>query len=437
MNTRKLLIASLFTGILAASAAVPVGADAAPSAIQDHIDKGHEALQAGAGEAAALLFTKAIESKSLGDVELASVLVNRGLAFQTGTRYQDAVDDYSAALRLTRLPPATRAATLYNRGLAYQKLARPQLAIDDFTSALFIDSRLGHAYYSRANALRDTRQYLFALSDYGKAVRYGYREAHLALYGQAVTYELLGRTLNAQKLLRQALALKPDFPAARRKLDGLTTPDAGTFHGHMADRIDEIIAASISPIAPDRVVRNFGAKQAALPPRQLLEAAEQVEFATVDLPGHRALALSQIPSAMSPAFVIGERLFYKKDQARIAAGEEPEGVTIEPVSAPVEFTTQPAAPAPQQPPPALSGWLVQVNAQRNEDAAWSAWSTIQTRHAKLLSAHTAVVQKADLGADGVVFRLRVRNLPSRNDAESLCTKLKRRGQDCFVTRAGA
>ena len=273
------------------------------------------------------------------------------------------------------------------------------------------------------------------MSDYEKARRYGYPEAHLALYGQAVTNALLGRWQNAEKMLREALAAKPDFPAARKKLDELTQgPTAGSFYDRMVERVDGIVAASLPPIAADRVVRS-APREPEPPPRQLLEAAGQVAFATVALPGHRSVSLAQLPSAMAPAFVISERQFFRKDQERIAAGEEPEGPTIEPVSAPpVELA---AAAPPPPPPPVVSGWLVQVNSQRNETAAWSAWNTIRARHGELLSARSAVVQKADLGAEGVVFRLRVKNLASRADAVSLCGKLRKRGQDCFVTRAGA
>ncbi len=455
MDTRKLFIASLFTGVLAASAAVPVVADAAPSAIQNHIDKGYAALSAGDGDAAAALFTKAIELRSLDDLELATVLVNRGLAYQTRTQYQRAIDDYSAALRLARLPSAAKAATLYNRGLAYQKLARPHLAIDDFTSALFVNSGLAHAYYSRANALRDTGQYLFALGDYEKAARYGYPEAHLPLYGQAVTYTLLKRPQHARQFLLQALALKSDFTAAQKKLEELTAgetaivahtdapqPDSGPFFDLMTNRIDEIVAASLSPIPADRVVRYTGVKSSPLPPRQLLEAAEQVEFATIVLPQHRSVSLAQIPNAMSPAFVISDRQVFVKDQERIASAGDANDVTIEPVSAPAALAAKEIPPPetdmvpPAADPPPLSGWLVQVNSQRNEGAAWSAWSKIQSKHAKLLSVHSAVVQKHDLGSDGVVFRLRIKDLATRSDAASLCGKLKKRGQDCYVTQAG-
>jgi tetratricopeptide (TPR) repeat protein len=442
MVSSKLLIASLLTGVLAASAAVPVRVDAAPAHIQNHIEKAHRALAAGDAAAAAALFTKAIESRSLGDLELATALVHRGRALQTASQYQKAIDDYSAALRLVKLPSPTRAATLYNRGLAYQRLALHELAIDDFTSALFINSGLAHAYYSRANTLRDAGQYLFALGDYEKAQRYGFPEAHLPLYGQAMTYAILGRKQNAEKFLRQALAVKPDFPAARRKLDELAasaphqehTPDAGSSYGRMADRIDEIVAASLSPIPADRVVRSAG-KQPLPPPRQLLEAAAEVEFATLALPGHRSMSLSQLPSALAPAFIISERQDFRKDQARIAAGDDSDSLTIEPVSAPVAFNTG-TVPPPAAPPP-VTGWLVQINSQRREEAAWSAWSKMQAKHAKLLTGRSAVVVKADLGEDGVVFRLRIKDLPSRTDAESLCKGLRKRGQDCYVVRAGA
>jgi cell division septation protein DedD len=106
---------------------------------------------------------------------------------------------------------------------------------------------------------------------------------------------------------------------------------------------------------------------------------------------------------------------------------------IEPVSAPVEFKTrskpepQPEAVIPADPPPVVTGYLVQVNSQRSEEAAWSAWKSFQKKHAKLLAAREAIVQKADLGQDGIVYRLRITGLVTQSEAKTLCATLKSQG----------
>ena len=116
---------------------------------------------------------------------------------------------------------------------------------------------------------------------------------------------------------------------------------------------------------------------------------------------------------------------------------------IEPVSAPVEFKTrskpepQPEAAIPADPPPVVTGYLVQVNSQRSEEAAWSAWRSFKKKHAKLLAAREAIVQKADLGQDGIVYRLRITGLVTQSEAKTLCATLKSQGISCFVAKVGA
>jgi cell division septation protein DedD len=54
-----------------------------------------------------------------------------------------------------------------------------------------------------------------------------------------------------------------------------------------------------------------------------------------------------------------------------------------------------------------------------------------------LQGREAIVQKTDLGAKGIVYRLRIHALPSKAEAASLCQKLKAAGLACFVASAGA
>jgi len=112
-----------------------------------------------------------------------------------------------------------------------------------------------------------------------------------------------------------------------------------------------------------------------------------------------------------------------------------EAVSTDATAAAEPPSTEPAAASPRQGEP--SGWAVQVSSQRNEQAAWTAWRKLQARHGKLLGDSEAVVVRADLGARGVFYRVRINALPDQQDAAALCQRLKRAGTSCFVTAAGA
>jgi hypothetical protein len=186
------------------------------------------------------------------------------------------------------------------------------------------------------------------------------------------------------------------------------------------------------------------------PPSHLLDAAEQVEVATIKLPGLASLSISETPASISPAFLVSEKTRFEKIQDRVPVEEESESMVaaadlkIEPVAAPVEYKTRAiedardaaAVAAPVIPEPALEGFLVQINSQLSEAAAWTAWDKLKQKHGKLLANREAIVQKADLGAQGIVYRLRIKNLPTKAEAAGVCGTLKAAGLACFVAKAG-
>ena len=396
----------------------------------------------------------------------AQALLARALDYQNHEAYESAISAYAEALR-GDLSPKMRTIALYNRALAHQEAGHLSLAIEDFSSALLLDPTLAHAYYGRANAMRALGRHLGALGDYESAARYKYPELHLPLFGEALSYEQLNRPLSAERLLQSTLAVKPDFAPALQKLaeirkgftasiDGVPAPGTAvavsvsthSTYGHMTDRIDDIVAGSVSLVPRGQIVRKEAAPQPVRPPAHLLEAAEQVEVATVKLPGLDSLSVSRTPVSLSPTFLIAEKKKFQKIQDRVPQAAPDSLVAtasmhIEPVSAPVEFKTrskpepQPETLVPGDPPPVVTGYLVQVNSQRSEQAAWSAWKTFQKKYAKLLAARQAIVQKADLGQDGIVYRLRITGLTTQSEAKTLCATLKSQGISCFVAKAGA
>ncbi len=95
----------------------------------------------------------------------------------------------------------------------------------------------------------------------------------------------------------------------------------------------------------------------------------------------------------------------------------------------------PAEPAPAQRAPQASGnFLVQVASQRSEAEALAAFRSLQNRLPQYLSGRQPDVQRADLGARGTFYRVRVGPPTSRDEANRLCASLKAAGADCIVAQ---
>src|SRR5690349_11480693 len=369
MRVRSVLFASVCTVSLAAVAAVNGAAAAEPA-------KDVPSL------------TAAIESRQLDPEALAKALIDRALAYQARERYQNAIDDYSAALRVDAMSARTRAIILYNRGLAYQHLDSQAMAIEDFTNALFLDPNFAEAFHGRANALRLSRQYLFALADYEKALAHNPPAPHLLYFGEGLTYEALQRPDDAKRAYLAAVdgtAAVADASVNDAASEPAFRPIVSGNHPIVTGAID----------GPDLIVRKVEQPQAVAPSPELLDAG--------DLP--------------LPPPAVEEKAQMARREPKPAA---------EPAPAPIRRAA-PAAPAPAARAPASSGWVVQLSSQRDETTAWSSWKKLQASTGGLLAKHAPAVVRADLGAKGVYFRLQVQGLETKRDAQDLCGRLKARG----------
>ncbi|WP_237151801.1 SPOR domain-containing protein [Oryzibacter oryziterrae] len=94
-----------------------------------------------------------------------------------------------------------------------------------------------------------------------------------------------------------------------------------------------------------------------------------------------------------------------------------------------EATPAPAVPAST----GGSAAYVQLSSQRSEDAALAAFRSLQKKFPSVLSGVTPEVQKADLGAKGIYYRVKI-GKASKADAVSFCQSLKDAGGDCLITR---
>ena len=97
------------------------------------------------------------------------------------------------------------------------------------------------------------------------------------------------------------------------------------------------------------------------------------------------------------------------------------------------------------PPPAPAGspqpafnfqdhgtFLVQIAAFRSSEAAEAAWQQAKNGKPQIYRGARKRIQRADLGAKGVFYRLRVGEFIDRNDAVAFCEAIKRGGENCIV-----
>ena len=118
----------------------------------------------------------------------------------------------------------------------------------------------------------------------------------------------------------------------------------------------------------------------------------------------------------------------------------PPAVVTEPAPTAEKVATpsQPAArEAPQGPRvrfafTADGAYLVQIAALRSEEAAESQWKRVTASAPELYHCATKMIQRADLGSEGVFYRLRVGAFADRSDASAFCDAVKEAGANCIV-----
>ena len=95
-------------------------------------------------------------------------------------------------------------------------------------------------------------------------------------------------------------------------------------------------------------------------------------------------------------------------------------------------------PAPERvapPAPSSSGaYLIQMASLRDEGAATREWARLQKAHTDVLGSLTVNIQRADLGAKGVYWRLRAGFVADRDAAAALCQTLKARKVPCLPVK---
>ena len=92
-----------------------------------------------------------------------------------------------------------------------------------------------------------------------------------------------------------------------------------------------------------------------------------------------------------------------------------------------------AKPAPKPVASANGNYRIQLGAFKSEAEAQADWAKIEKKIGGT-SGHAMNVERADLGAKGVYYRLQLKGYASMADAKTACSKISASGQGCYPVK---
>jgi cell division septation protein DedD len=103
---------------------------------------------------------------------------------------------------------------------------------------------------------------------------------------------------------------------------------------------------------------------------------------------------------------------------------------------PANTTVAATEPAVAAPAPSASGggFFVQLSSEGSMQDGQAAYARARQRFPSVLGSLDPQIQRADLGAKGVFYRVRIGPWATRPEAIQLCESLKAAGGNCFVAK---
>jgi hypothetical protein len=151
-------------------------------------------------------------------------------------------------------------------------------------------------------------------------------------------------------------------------------------------------------------------------------------------------APSETAAVPAPGAPVAPQLAAAAPQAATTASQQVAALpapasTPAPAPAAKPPAQQTAAAAPQA-AAAPTKYVVQVASKKNQTEALASFADMQQKYPSLLANYRPIVQKADLGAKGTWYRLRIGPITDKTAASKLCSQLKSQGlPDCLVMAA--
>jgi cell division protein FtsN len=107
-------------------------------------------------------------------------------------------------------------------------------------------------------------------------------------------------------------------------------------------------------------------------------------------------------------------------------------VPVTPAKPPPAAVAPSVVPAPTSRSAVAGKAVLQIGAYESEEIADGAWAAFRSRHSDVAGTLAQDVQRVDLGAKGIWYRLRIGPFSDKGGAAAACEKLKAQGATCFV-----
>jgi len=383
----------------------------AASAATD-LTAGAEAVEHQQYDLAIRRLTRAIDGGQLNDAALALAYHHRGIARQKLGYDELAIKDYTRAMKLNALPKDVLARAYYNRGLAHAKSGDTLAAELDYSHAIEIIPTYGAAYHNRANLERLRHDYPTAIRDYSIAIdNLGANDRTLPLMGRALSYEKSGDIVSANNDINTLLKLDPGYKPATQLRQQLASLSSNRMTAQ-AKSDDQIVTSSIAP-----------------------RHGEVISQSTQNGWNTKTVSYTPPPKVITPTATVAQA--QKADDEIITGSLRP----IDMVAAPGQKlpkakpmqVAEADSKAPVEPLTSNIGkYRIQLGAFRAPELAAQAWADISSAHPTLVTAMQHAIEKADLGARGIYYRLKAGNFETADAARSQCAEFIAHQVNCIV-----
>jgi cell division protein FtsN len=166
-----------------------------------------------------------------------------------------------------------------------------------------------------------------------------------------------------------------------------------------------------------------------IPPDEEAEASNLAVLQPTETPPSAA----PVPQATPQPVVTPAPAPQAQPVAAVTPQATPQPVQSAPTPAPTIAATAATAPASAPASAAASGGAVlQVGAYPSEAMALEAWETFRAQHGAMVPGLSEDIQRADLGENGIWYRVRVGPFTSDVAASATCENLIANGGSCFV-----
>jgi cell division protein FtsN len=418
-------------------------------------------------------YTQALAIGTLPQRVQAAIYYNRAIALDHLANFDRAIKDYTQAIALK----PDYAEAYMNRGNAYRKLGDNDAALKDYQmSAQYGNPIKQLPYYGEGLVLESKGDKVGAFKAFQTALLLApdFEPARLKVEGykaagmtSTATATLASGTTAATKPTESIAAATPSPSASPT----MPAPSSSTV-SKMASAAPTGVSGSVKPATDTSVAAGATKPDAAKPANAKPEKPIQLAMKNQDSvpgPGGASMPSAPAPSAMAtkpvaptpslpmgvpPASSAGGAIGTATSAApatstatapaaavtptTIASAGPAAAIGSEGAAAVPAIGSTPAPAKPSAPAHDAGGgsYMVQVGAYTSQDMAQGQASQLTGKYGDLLSNLSPDIQRADLGAKGVYFRLRFGPFNSKADASDRCSQLKSRGQACIIV-AGA